>query len=313
MKMKSFTLPPFKFLFLFVIAVSLFTGLKAEAMPEASDALAIFAPDFPDHKDVFVKQVMDLCRENTATLADIGLYISELDDRLTYTQEQAEKEIAELIDKEVLPSYILSKGKYSYDGNINAVYPIGKCKILSQPRPDAKVILEVDAYDHNENDEHGAFAVYDYFGEWTSPEGEKWVMLGYYHYSTEYIEEQHDYFEIDKYDICFLNKKQAGFATNAQVREIANAVEFIQIATEISSSRERQLVAQYQQQYQQVRQQLQQAQQQSRSNQNYQRSFIRYYCRRCGYAVSGPEGYVHPTPGGCRANRSGPHDWVKLE
>lgn len=307
MKKKSFTLPPFKFLFLFVIAVSLFTGLKAEAMPEAAHILATFSPVLPEHKDAFVNQVMDLCRYDIDVLSEISQEISVLNGRITYTQEQAEKEIAKLIDEKILPSYILEKGKYSYDGNINAVYPIGKCKFFSEPTTESKVKLELYAYEPNENAEHGAFAAYDYFGEWTSSENEEWVMLAY-----------NEHF--NQYEIGFLNKKQADFATNAQVREIANAVEFIKIAQEISSSREELITEQYeqqlqqaQQQYQQVWQQLQQAQKQSRSNQNYQRSFIRYYCRRCGYAVSGPEGYVHPTPGGCRANRSGPHDWVKLE
>lgn len=296
----------------------------AEAMPEALYSLAIYSPALPRHKKDFVDWTMMVYRESARLLEDFEHDITAIRSRAEYTQEQATKEIAQSINDKKLPGYILDEGEYKYDGNINAVYPVSNCTILSQPNLQSEAKTEV--YSSNLDETHEASRVFDYWGEWTSPQGVQWVIVGYREYDSEAtVDEGDEGVDVDnyveRYEIGFLSKKQVGFATNEQVRELANAVEYIRIAQEISSAREREITAEYEQQLQQARQQTQQALQQARQLQQQKQYQLperkSYYCRRCGkieyrYGDGGPtsgNNACHPHG----AKRAGAHDWTRLD
>ena len=180
-----------RFTVAFIVFVAFLFPLRiAEAMPEASKAIAIYALALPNYKHEFVDHVMFLYREHGVdALQDIEEDISALNGRATYTQEQATKEIAQLIADKKLPSYLLNEGEYKYDGEINSVYPIKSykiptesCKILSQPTSNANVKTEVYVNDDPAYEGHEATRAFDYWGEWTSPQGVQWVIVGYKDY-----------------------------------------------------------------------------------------------------------------------------------
>ena len=73
-----------------------------------------------------------------------------------------------MIDNKQLPNYILDKGQYKYDENINSVYFLNEFDLRSQPNPEARVITE--GYGgHQES--YFAIDTYDYLGEWTHQNG----------------------------------------------------------------------------------------------------------------------------------------------
>ena len=59
--------------------------------------------------------------------------ISAFSKRQTITQEQVVKEIQHMTDNGILPGYILEKGQYTYNPEINSAYIIRNTSIRSQP------------------------------------------------------------------------------------------------------------------------------------------------------------------------------------
>ncbi|MBR4195718.1 MAG: hypothetical protein IKQ95_03290 [Synergistaceae bacterium] len=101
--------------------------------------------------------------------------ISAFSKKQIITQEQAVKEIQQMTDNGILPGYILEKGQYTYNPEINSAYIIRNTSIPSQPSKDARVVTELYASEYNPNIAENA---YNYLGEWTSPQGESWVISG---------------------------------------------------------------------------------------------------------------------------------------
>ena len=119
MKMKSFTPPPFKFLFLLVIVVALFVGVKAEAMPEGQKQLARYYPAWEAmlrKESDFFKFTRDFMSDyegySEKYRAEIRQAIQNVPQITSFDQEQAKKEIGQMIDNKKLPNYLLDKGQY---------------------------------------------------------------------------------------------------------------------------------------------------------------------------------------------------------
>ncbi len=303
--------------------IALLSGV-AHAMPEASTYLIMYSPTLPDYKYALVEQMMyffEEPEETGGTTLEIKNEISELRNRTTLTQEQASKEIAKLIEDKKLPDYILDKdkGTYSYNGNINGVYLISECKLYSQPNTESQEALDAFGWDPDGEKSHTTAGAYDYLGEWTSPKGEQWVLINYLYYEEEDFDEESDEdVTVIKYAM-FVGKQYTRLVTNEQLKNVADAIEFISIAAEISHNDKQNLIAQYQQQLQQAQRQVQQAQQQARQSRQSQSfsdwlgEYHTWYCNRCGKQVSG---YNLPTSNNCLprgAKRPGPHDWTKVK
>ena len=316
-------------IFLAILLVALSLSGVAHAVPEASSSIAVFTPALSNYKQDFVESIMTMYYNGVGYIEDIEHDISAIKNRAAYTQEQALRDIKQLVDEKKFPGYVLDEGEYKYDGTINAIYPVAACKILTEPKQEAEVKIEL--YAMNPDKFHEAMRVFDYWGEWTSPQGEEWSIVGYKDYTRkegieDSVEESEDGYEdiesyVEHYEVGFLQRRLVRFATNEQVKEVADAIGFIKIAADILSSREQRLITEHEQQLQQVRQQaqaqIQQIQRQAQQTQRpvQQTQWRKFYCRRCGKSLTLGEYGVLPGSG-CRpsgAKRAGPHDWVRTD
>ena len=214
---------------LLLCVVSLLSIGEVNAMPEATDALAriyyvrLYNDEVSNLEEHFKSELDSLY----AGVGGEGEYdpegydrytqymeraISEMKNRTPYTQEQAIDEIGRMIDNKKFPAnYIFAKGQYKYTGNINAVVTKTNVNLRSQPNSNA-IKLYVIAGPLEEAEGLLLFDVCSYMGEWTNPQGERWVAVKYHH------DEKGDL-------IGWLSGKYTIFITDAQVMEIARAYE----------------------------------------------------------------------------------------
>ena len=238
----------------------MFTGVKAEAMPEGQRLIAHYYPGWEAilrKESDFLKFTRDFMSDYEAYSeqyrAKIGQEIQEIFSQTTsFDQEQAEKEIGQLIDSKKLPNYLLDKGQYKYDGNVNSVYFLNEFKLRSQPNAEARVIAE-EYGGHQEN--YFAIDTYNYLGEWTHPNGTEWVII-----KTEVFVD-----DTSTTEIGFVPKKEAEahFVTNEQLKSIANVLQILTFAGEAALLEKQQLEAQYTAEIDELQQQLQTTYQQA--------------------------------------------------
>ena len=315
MTFRKVTPPPFKFLFALVIALLLFTGLKADAMPEAQRLIARFYPgweavsrkesDFFTFTRNFMSDYEDYSEQYRVKLQQEIQDISKI---APFDQEQAVKEIGQLIDSKKLPNYLLDKGQYKYDGNVNAVYFLDEFQLRSQPNPEARVITDVYG-GHQEN--YFAIDTYDYFGEWTHPNGTEWIIV-----KTEVFGD-----DTTTTEIGFAPKKEseANFVTNEQLKSFADVLGILAVAGEAALLQKQELESQYTAEIDELQQQLQatyrQVQQSQRQVQQAQQQV--YQCTKCGKRVTTQSANNLPS-GPCYNEKGkwsmlGTHMWNRLQ
>ncbi len=311
-----------KFFSVLVMFLSLLVAAgEVYAMPQASDLLAFYYTLFEHNREDFVNEAVYRNGTEEAEKA-----VEDFKQRTNYSQEQAVKEIGQMIENGDLPNYILSKGTYKYDGNINTVYCIADTNLLSQPDKDARVVLDLHMGIFSPAI---AFGRCSYFGEWTSPQGEHWVIVNFPSQIEEYDEEEDiektaealkETHEEEKILTGFIYGKDISFVTNGQLQEAVKAIEVAVIMARDAASEQKSMEERFAKELQQVRQQAQrQVQQVQQTGQQQQTQYQIpkhqvYYCRRCGKKQNRLDG---PPPGfGCYphgARKPGVHDWARLD
>lgn len=229
-----------------MIVIALFAGLKAEAMPEGQGLIARFYPGW----EAISRKESDLFTFAKDFMSDYEGYsekyrvkvrqeIQDVYNITSFDQEQAEKEIGQLIDSKKLPNYLLDKGQYKYDGNINSVYFRNEFELRSQPNSEARVI-DQGYGGHQEN--YFAVATYSYLGEWTHPNGAEWIIIK------------------DEAEIGFAPKKEAEahFVTNEQLKSFANVLEILAVAGEAALLEKQNLDSWYSAEIEKLQQQFRQ-------------------------------------------------------
>ena len=210
MKVKKIFLSAVLFLFFALLP----TEKVFADLPEASVELAKMYVTYDYDRPFFISSNRDSQAAyqslNDKTIAN---EIALMQNREIYTQAQAEKEIQKLIDAGLVPAYILTRGKYSYDGNINAVCPTINLKLRSQPNNTSRIIAELFG---GEVQEIGyiAYCACSYLGEWTNSNGRKWVAV---EYTDAFLNEKHK-------SIGWLERDYVRFVTNDNILEISRVI-----------------------------------------------------------------------------------------
>ena len=294
-----------------VIVLALFVDIKAEAIPEGQRLVARYYPGW----DAIVRKESDFFKFTRDFMYDYEAYseqyrtkiqqeIQEIFKLTSFDQEQAEKEIGQLIDNKKLPNYILDKGQYKYDGNINSVYFLDEFKLRSQPNTEARIIAE-EYGGHQEN--YFAISAYSYLGEWTHPNGTEWVII-----KTEVFGD-----DTTATEIGFAPKKEAeaNFVTNEQLKSFVQVLEILAVAGEAALLEKQELESRYVAELEEVQQQLQtvyqQAQQTQRQVQQPQQQV--YQCTRCGKRVTTSSATNLPNDGCGLSLFAPPHMWTRLQ
>ena len=207
------------------VAVFLLSNVEANAMPEFTTGLAqeyVYCRMYDNVSNLteYFKSVLDRLYageggEGTYDpdvydnyIRGMGKSISEMNSRKPYTQEQAMNEIGRMIDSGKFPAnYIFAKGQYKYTAGINAVVTTTDVNLRSQPNANAIKLSVVDGLQS-----YPYLNICNYMGEWTNPQGERWVLVSYDGY--------------DKGKLTgWLSGKYTKFITDAQIMEIARAYE----------------------------------------------------------------------------------------
>ena len=98
-----------------------------------------------------------------------------------YYKDRSAARVGDLVHWGSIPQYIQDRGKFSYDDNYAMTKITGdNVRLRSQPNTDARVVAYVNRGE-----------ILGYQGEWTNPQGEKWILATYYN------EEIHHYEEFD--------------------------------------------------------------------------------------------------------------------
>ena len=233
MRVKRFVL-----VILFVFVVVILSAGKIIAMPSATPLLADLcsyrlAP-YSMFEDSLVAYADEINKyENIDYIREIAIILRE---RSPYTQEQALAEISRMVDDGKLPYYIVSKGQYKYTPGINTVYPVVNTNLRSQPNKDARIITDVGA-GYMAREVYVSPELSDYLGEWTSPQGETWVLVNYRPTPDafdEWTSPQGDVWVLEYYTsyedpkglkLGWLNRKHVEFFTDAQVAAVAEILE----------------------------------------------------------------------------------------
>ena len=166
---------------LLIILASVLLSPKAEAMPEASAMLADLYATYSPSGAAFGESLASyLAGRSTNRSFSAGLEkeISDMRSRKPFTQESALSEIKSMIKSEKIPSYITEKGPYKYTAGINAVIPSENVRLRSQPNTSARVITTIKAGRKN-GKSYTPPEISDYLGEWTGPDGVRWVLVNY--------------------------------------------------------------------------------------------------------------------------------------
>lgn len=222
MKIKSFTV------ILVCVVVPLLLIVEVNAMPKATIRLAqeYFECRIYDNVSNLTEHFKNILDSLYAGVGGEGVYdpevydaytqgmeksISEMKNRESYTQEQAINEIGRMIDNNRFPAnYIFTKGQYKYVTGINAVVTTTNVNLRSQPNANARILCVISG--SIEMDGGPAGDICSYMGEWTNPQGDRWVAVNF-----------NDYEKGDL--IGWLNGKYTQFITDAQVTEILRAYE----------------------------------------------------------------------------------------
>ena len=294
-----------------MVVLLLFTGLKADAMPEGKRLIARFYPGWEamSRKEsdffTFTKSFMyDYEAYSEQYRVKIQQEIQDVPKIASFDQEQAVKEIGQLIDSKKLPNYLLDKGQYKYDGNVNSVYFLNEFELRSQPNPEARVITDIYG---GHQDNYFAIETYDYLGEWTHPNGTEWIIV-----KTEVFGE-----DTTTTEIGFAPKKEseAHFITNEQLKSFADVLGILAVAGEAALSERQELEAQYTAEIDELQQQLQatyqQVQQSQRQVQQAQQQV--YQCRKCGKRVTTSSAANLPNEGCGLSLFAPPHMWNRLQ
>ena len=259
-----------------------------EAISRKGSDLFTFARDFMSDYEGYAENYRVKVRQEIQDVYNIT----------SFDQEQAEKEIGQLIDNKKLPNYILDKGQYKYDVNINSVYFLNEFELRSQPNPEARVI-DQGYGGHQEN--YFAIATYSYLGEWTHPNGTEWIIIK------------------DDAEIGFAPKKEAEahFITNEQLKteKFLNALEFLAVAGEVALLEQERLDSWYTTKINELQQQLQVAQRQAQQNQRQVQQAQQqiYQCQRCGKTVTVRSANQLPRDGCGLSLFAPPHMWNRLQ
>ncbi|MBQ9574734.1 MAG: hypothetical protein IJR27_05615 [Synergistaceae bacterium] len=307
--MKKVTPPSrLSFCFFVVIVLALFAGVKADAMPEGQGLIARYYPGW----EAILRKESDFFKFTRDFMSDYECYSEQYRVKIqqeiqevfhnaaSFDQEQAEKEIGQLIDSKKLPNYLLDKGQYKYDGNVNSVYFLNEFKLRSQPNTEARVISE-EYGGHQDN--YFAISAYNYLGEWTHPNGSEWIII------------KADVFQTDTTEIGFVTKKEANFVTNEQLKSFVNALEILAVAGEAALLEKQALESQYTAEIDELQQQLQttyqQAQQTQRQVQQAQQQV--YQCQKCGKRVVTSSAANLPNDSCGLSLLAPPHMWRRLQ
>ncbi|MBR0150854.1 MAG: hypothetical protein IJP89_05785 [Synergistaceae bacterium] len=164
-----------------VILALVLLSVKAEAMPESSAMLTDIYCAYlaePGSSGENAASFLEGQRKNSAYAAGLEKEISDLRKRQKFTQEKALTEIKSLVKSGKLPSYITEKGSYKYASGTNSAVPTENVRLRSQPNTDAKVIKVIKGGVRS-GANYTPPEVCDYMGEWTNPQGERWVLVNY--------------------------------------------------------------------------------------------------------------------------------------
>ena len=207
--------------FIFVLLLLFFTLLSSEkseaVFPEASVELAKMYVTYDYDREFFLNMNKISHQEykslNNRTIAN---ETAAMRTREIYTQKKAEQEIKHMIEIGLMPDYILSKGRYIYNGNVNAVYPETNVKLRLQPNHRARIIAELYA---GEVQEIGyiAYCACSYLGEWTNSKKESWVAVEY----------QDTFLNENNKTIGWLDKNSVRLITNDNINEIIRIIDDI--------------------------------------------------------------------------------------
>lgn len=208
-----------KFFAVFVFIGLSFLIVRADAMPEQTPLLADLCTwqfdeeSFSYEADVagYVKSALDEGDDYAQTLRNEA---SIMRNRKSYTQEQALEEIRRMVDDGKLQYYIVGKGQYRYTSGINSVYTTTNVNLRSQPNTKANIITVVQSGGYA--DGYITPELSDYLGEWTSPEGDTWVLVKYRTFPLAKDSEK---------KLGWLSKKYVRFLTDNQVMKVAEIVD----------------------------------------------------------------------------------------
>ena len=214
------------FLALLLLGATLSAAQALAAMPEASVELAKMYLAYDYDRSLFV-ELNKISHAQYKSLNDRTLIteLAAIRGREVYTQAQATEEMKNMIERGLIPDYILTKGKYTYDGNVNAVCPEVDLKLRSQPNRHARVAAELYG---GEVQEIGyiAYTACTYLGEWTKPNGERWIGV---EYNDTFIDR-------NVTSIGWLEANYVKLITNDNIKEVARVIEDIKGSTSYAAS-----------------------------------------------------------------------------
>lgn len=164
-----------------IVLALVLLSVKAEAMPESSAMLTDIYCTYlaePNSSGENAASFLESQRKNSAYTAGLEKEISALRKRQKFTQEKALAEIKSLVKNGKLPAYITEKGTYKYASGTNSAVPTENVKLRSQPSTESRVIKVIRG-GRKSGANYTPPEVCDYLGEWTSPQGERWVLVNY--------------------------------------------------------------------------------------------------------------------------------------
>ncbi|MBR4195717.1 MAG: hypothetical protein IKQ95_03285 [Synergistaceae bacterium] len=193
---------------------------KAEAMPEAfpmlADLYCTYAPDGAAFSENLASYLAGRST-NRSFSAGIQKEISALKSRKPFTQDSALAEIKAMVKSEKLPAYITGKGTYKYIPGINAVIPSENVRLRSQPNTSANIIATLKA-GSRKGKTYNPPEISDYLGEWTNPNGQRWILVNYRPGLTAKAEEK---------KLGWIHSDYAKFVTDDDIMKAANVFENI--------------------------------------------------------------------------------------
>ena len=137
--------------------------------------------------------------------------ISTLRNREPYTQEQAVNEIERMISSgNFQADYIFDEGKYKYTSGINAVLTTTNVNLRSLPNTNSQILRVISG--PMEKYEGPTGDICNYMGEWTNPQGDRWVAVSYYDNGGEKL-------------IGWLSGKYTQFIRDSQILQVAKIYE----------------------------------------------------------------------------------------
>lgn len=125
----------------------------------------------PDAKVVItVKDEIAVIEANDAAQDYAGMGVSFSGTyQVKYYEDRNAARLGNLVQSGRIPQYVQEKGEFNYDANYYQAKITGdNVRLRSQPNTEARIVGHVN------KDE-----VLSYLGEWTHPQGDKWMLVGY--------------------------------------------------------------------------------------------------------------------------------------